>query len=77
VVAGVAKRASALRIPVVAVVGDVADDAYAVYDLGVTAIFSTNRKAIPFSEARLRSAQDLSHTLEDVIRFSKIFRNSR
>ena len=35
------------------------------------------RKAIPFSEARLRSAQDLSHTLEDVIRFSKIFRNSR
>ena len=77
VVAGVAKRASALRIPVVAVVGDVADDAYAVYDLGVTAIFSTNRKAIPFSEARLRSAQDLSHTLEDVIRFSKIFKNSR
>jgi hypothetical protein len=39
----------------------------------VTAIFSTNRKAIPFSEARLRSAQDLSHTLEDVIRFSVVF----
>ncbi len=75
VVVGVAKRASALKIPVIAVVGDVADDAYAVYDLGVTAIFSTNRKAIPFSEARVRSAQDLSHTLEDLIRFSTIFNN--
>lgn len=73
VVVGVAKRARAYDIPVVAVVGDVADDAYAVYDLGVTAIFSTNRKAIPFSEARFRSAQDFSHTLEDIIRFSAIF----
>ena len=76
VVAGVAKRASALNIPVVAVVGDVSDDAYAVYDLGVTAIFSTNRKAIPFSEARMRSAEDFSHTLEDVIRFSTIFQQN-
>jgi glycerate kinase len=76
VVAGVAKRASALNIPVVAVVGDVSDDAYAIYDLGVTAIFSTNRKAIPFSEARMRSAEDFSHTLEDVIRFSTIFQQN-
>ncbi len=73
VVIGVAKRASAIRIPVLALVGDVGDDAYGAYDLGVTAIFSTNRKAIPFSEARLRSAHDFSHTLEDIIRFSTIF----
>lgn len=73
VVVGVARRAMSQKIPVVAVVGDVADDAYAVYDQGVTAIFSTNRKAIPFSEARLRSAQDFSHTLEDIIRFSKVW----
>ena len=73
VVVGVARRAEKLGVPVVAVVGDVADDAYAVYDLGVTAIFSTNRKAIPFSEARTRSKEDFTRTLEDVIRFSKIF----
>jgi glycerate kinase len=76
VIVGVAKRANALKIPVIAIVGDVADDAYAVYDLGVTAIFSTNRKAIPFSEARMRSKEDFSHTLEDVIRFSTIFRKN-
>ncbi len=73
VVSGVAKRASALTIPVVALVGDVGDDAYGAYDQGVTAIFSTNRKAIPFSEARQRSVRDYAATLEDIIRFSTVF----
>ena len=73
VVAGVAKRAKILNTPVVALVGDVGDDAYDAYGIGVTAIFSTNHKAIPFSEARLRSAEDYSHALEDLMRFSLIF----
>jgi glycerate kinase len=76
VVIGVAKRARPQGTPVVALVGDVDDDAYGAYDLGVTAIFSSNRKAIPFSEARSRSAQDFSNTLEDIIRFSTIFRSN-
>ncbi len=68
VVIGVAKRAVAKRVPVCAIVGDVADDAYRAYDMGVTSVFSINRLAIPFSEARLRSRQDYQHTLEDVLR---------
>jgi len=68
VVIGVARRAVKKQVPVVAVVGDVQDDAYAAYDLGVTAMFSTNRLAIPFKEARHRAKQDYAHTFEDILR---------
>ena len=72
VVIGVARRASKQKVPVCAVVGDVADDAYDAYDMGVSAIFSTNRLAIPFSQAKLRSEQDYRHTLEDILRMIKV-----
>ena len=68
VVIGVARRAAAKQVPVCAVVGDVGDDAYDAYSMGVSAIFSTNRLAIPFSQAKLRSEQDYRHTLEDLLR---------
>ena len=72
VVIGVARRASKQKVPVCAVVGDVADDAYDAYDMGVSAIFSTNRLAITFSQAKLRSEQDYRHTLEDILRMIKV-----
>lgn len=72
VVIGVARRASRQQVPVCAVVGDVADDAYDAYDMGVSAIFSTNRLAVPFSQAKLRSEQDYRHTLEDLLRMIQI-----
>lgn len=68
VVIGVARRAAAKQVPVCAVVGDVGDDAYDAYSMGVSTIFSTNRLAIPFSQAKLRSEQDYRHTLEDLLR---------
>ena len=68
VISGVAARAVRRDVPVIAVVGDVLDDAYGAYDIGVTAIFSINRLAIPFSEARHRSARDYVHTFDDVLR---------
>lgn len=71
VVVGVAKRAKVKNVPVIAVVGDVQDDAYGAYDIGVTAIFSTNRLAIPFHEAVTRSRSDYIHTFEDVLRLMK------
>lgn len=72
VVYGVATRAKAKNIPVVAIVGDVADDAYGVYDIGVTAIFSINRLAIPFEKAKARSRRDYENTLKDIFRFMKL-----
>lgn len=72
VISGIARRTKPRGVPLVALVGDVADDAYAAYDLGVTAIFSINRQAIPFSEARGRSRQDYRRTLEDLLRLLQI-----
>lgn len=72
VVIGVADRAKRKNVPVVAVVGDVADDAYSAYDMGVTSIFSINRLAIPFEKARFRSKQDLKATVNDILRFRKL-----
>lgn len=68
VVVGVAKRAKAAGVPVVAVVGDVGDDLEGVYETGVTAVFSTNQQAIPFSEAKKRSEQDYRFTVQNLFR---------
>ena len=51
-----------------AVVGDVGDDIDEAYREGVTAIFSTNRLAIPFSEAKHRSKSDYRLTIENLFR---------
>ena len=71
VVVGVAKRTRALGVPLIAVVGDIADDADRIYGTGVTAVFSINRLAIPFSEAKNRSERDLEATLDDVFRYTE------
>ncbi len=68
VVIGVSRRAQRIGIPVFAVVGDVGDDIDEAYREGVTAIFSTNHLAIPFSEAKLRSKQDYRLTIENLFR---------
>lgn len=69
VVIGVARRAKALGVPVTALVGDIGDDMEAAYDEGVSAIFSINRVAVDFPVARLRSRQDLSLTIDNLMRF--------
>ncbi len=68
-VIGVAKRAKAKNVPVVAVVGDIGDDIFGAYELGVSGIFSINRVAVPYEKAVLRSENDLSLTIENIMRF--------
>ncbi len=68
VVIGVSRRAKRVGVPVFAVVGDVGDDIEEAYAQGISAIFSINRLAIPFSEARLRSKQDYRLTIENLMR---------
>jgi len=74
VVIGVARRTQRAEVPLVAVVGDIGDDIEKAYDLGVSAIFSTNRVAVPYSEARLRAKSDLALTMDNIIRFTAIRR---
>jgi glycerate kinase len=69
VVIGVARRAKKRGVPVIAIVGDIGDDIEAAYDEGVSAIFSINRVAVPYKEARLRSRDDLSLTIDNLMRF--------
>ena len=71
VVIGVAKRAAPHQVPVTAIGGDVGTDAETIYNAGVTAIFSINQTAVPFSEARKRCQKDLSETFESVLRYQK------
>lgn len=69
VVIGVARKAKRLGVPVIAVVGDIADDIDAAYDEGVTGIFSINRVAVPYKEARLRAESDMALTMDNIVRF--------
>jgi glycerate kinase len=69
---GIADRARDSGVPVIAIVGDVGDGIEAIYQRGISAIFSTNRVAVPFSEARLRAQSDLVETSEAIARLFKI-----
>lgn len=69
VVIGVARKARKMGIPVIAVVGDIGDDIDAAYDEGVTGIFSINRVAVPYKEARLRAKSDMKLTMDNILRF--------
>ena len=73
VVIGVALRAKIAGVPLFAVVGDIGDNIQTAYDMGVTSIFSINRCAIPFHEAKLRSERDLADTMDDILRAIKAF----
>lgn len=71
VVIGVAKRAKKANVPLIAVVGDIGDGVEPVYDIGVSAIFSINRVAVEYKDAKLRAKSDLSLTMENLLRFIK------
>ncbi|MDF1496414.1 glycerate kinase family protein [Caproiciproducens sp. CPB-2] len=68
VVIGVARRAKEKGVPVIAVVGDIGDNIEGMYDQGVNAIFSINRVAVPFDEAKKRSRSDLMLTMDNLMR---------
>lgn len=68
VVVGVARRCAPKNVPVVAIVGDIGDGVEEIYELGVTAVFSINRVALPFEQARTRSRSDLQKTMENLMR---------
>ena len=72
VVIGIAQRAKEINVPVVAIVGDIGDNMEPAYEMGVTAIYSINRVAVPFSVAKHRSKSDLALTVDTLMRTLKI-----
>lgn len=71
VVMGIARRAKARSVPVVAIVGAIGDGIEPAYDDGIAAVFSINTKAMDFSESRKHSAQNLEITMDNLLRFAK------
>ena len=72
VVSGVAARAKACHIPLIAVVGDIGDDIAPLYEQGVIAVVSINRVAVPFEQARFRCETDLSFTMDTILRLLRL-----
>lgn len=71
VVIGVARRTKKAGVPLIAVVGDIGDNIGGAYDEGVSAIFSINRVAVPYKEARPRAKDDMALTIDNLMRFMK------
>ena len=69
---GVAARCQPAGVPVLAVVGDIADGASAVYDWGIDALMSTVDRAMPLETAIARSAECLVDAAERSCRLIRI-----
>ena len=67
VISGVARRTKEKGVPLIAIAGGIADSAGAVYDIGVSAMFSTDRAALPVDMLGARSPGDYEATLNDIM----------
>lgn len=74
VISGIAKAAKARNVPVTCVVGSIGDGVDGAYDMGVSAIFSINRRAEAFETARFKSRENLAGTVADLLRFGAAWR---
>ncbi len=72
VVVGVARRAKKKKVPVIAVVGDAESGVDSAYMEGITAVFSINRLAVPFSQAKTTAEADLFATMKDILRLMQV-----
>lgn len=77
VILGIARRTKRAGVPLIAIVGDISDDIDKIYDEGVTSVLSINNMAIPFCEAKLRSREDLRHTMNNLIRYTRCIEQFR
>ena len=69
---GIADRAVKYHKPVVAIVGAIGDDIDALYERGISSIFSINRKAEAFEIAKNYSEENLLKTTESIIRLISV-----
>lgn len=67
VISGIAQHTKRLGKPLIAIVGCIDDGADKIYDMGVSAVFSTNRRSLPFEELKARARDDYRRTLRDVL----------
>ena len=68
VISGVSKRTSPRNSPLIAIVGGIGPGAEEAYNLGVTAIFGTDRQAASLAEIATLAYENYRCTLEDILR---------
>ena len=71
-ICGVAERAAAKNVPVIAVVGGVDGDISKAYRMGLSAVFTINQMPEDFSVSRHKSAENLAATVDNILRILKI-----
>jgi len=71
VVIGVAKRAKKLNVPVIVISGGADLDIDKAYNLGVTSVFTINRLPEDFEISRSKSVENLSFTVDNIVRLIK------
>jgi glycerate kinase len=71
VVIGIAKRTKKANVPLIAFVGDIGDGIKEAYDLGVSGIFSINRVAVEYKDAKKRAREDMYLTVDNLMRYMK------
>jgi glycerate 2-kinase len=71
VVIGIAKRTKKANVPLIAIVGDIGDGIEEAYEKGVSGIFSINRVAVEYKDARKRAKEDLYLTVDNLMRYMK------
>ena len=69
VVIGIAKRTKKAGVPLIAIVGDIGDDIEEAYEKGVSGIFSINRVAMEYKDAKKRAKEDLYLTVDNLMRY--------
>ena len=68
VISGIARRTRPNSVPLIAIVGGIGPGAEEAYELGVTAIFGTDRPATDFRQYPEPASVYYQHTLEDILR---------
>ncbi|MDF2948351.1 MAG: glycerate kinase [Sedimentibacter sp.] len=76
VVIGVAKRAKKKNIPVTVIAGGVEENIKEAYEMGVTSVFTINRLPQDFQISRLNSRENLSETIDNILRLIKSINNN-
>jgi glycerate 2-kinase len=65
---GVGRRAKKQSIPVIAMVGAIGEGVDSVYEEGISAIFSINPQPVDFSVAKYHAKENLSQSMNNVLR---------
>lgn len=71
-VIGIAGRAAKKAVPVIVVVGSVGDGAEAAYEMGVSSIFSINRRAEAFETSKYRTKENFAAVMDAIVRTLKL-----